>query len=220
MRWWGLDVRSRRRRRWALSGFYAVLFVVFAGVGTTSRWTAHPYIVLLSLVVAAAVLGRLSILGKRGPMRDRERPALRLGKIEYVSVSGLDERARYRFGLESFDAASEAQKNELLNTHWGGTRYMPNERDKTLWLDEREQRDWDSAERWALQQVIKILGILTGIWLSEMARYGKLDGYSVVTLLLYVGLAAMTLPKARVLWTEVDPRELGGELAVVGGVEA
>jgi hypothetical protein len=31
---------------------------------------------------------------------------------------------------------------------------------------------------------------------------------------------ARTLPKARVLWTERDPREMVGELEVVDGVEA
>jgi hypothetical protein len=217
MRWWGMDMRSRRRRRWAISGFYVLLFAVLVGIGTTSRWTAHPYAVLLSMIAMGGVLGRLSIFGKNGPLKDRDRPYVQLGKMEYVRVTGLDERARYRFGVENFESASEAQKDELLNTNKVGTYWMLKDRDHTPWLDERELRERDNAERWALKEIIIILGSLTGIWFSQMADHGKLDGYSVVTLLLFVVLLAMTLPKARVLWTEPDPRELSGEIHMVDG---
>jgi hypothetical protein len=215
MRWLGMDMRSRRRRRWAVFGCYVLLFVVLDRIGAHGRWTAHPYIVFLSMVALSVVWEPSSIFGKYGPVKDRNRPFLQLGKMGYVRVGGLDERARYRFGVESFEMASEEQKSELLNTHKAGTYWMPKDRDKTPWLDEREQRERDSAERWALNQIIKILGGLVGIWFSEMGGHGKLDGYSAVTILLFVVLLAQTLPKARILWTEADPQEMDGEMTLI-----
>jgi hypothetical protein len=132
MHWWGIDMRSRNRRRLGVLGFYVVLFIALERIGAHGRWMMHPYIVFCSMIATALVLGRLSIFGKNGPVKERDRPFLQLGKMgEYVRVTGLDERARYKFGVESFDAASEEQKSELLNTNKVGTYYMPKDRDKT-----------------------------------------------------------------------------------------
>lgn len=223
VRWWGLDMRSRRRRRWMVVGCYLVLFAAFLGAGTEGRWKAHPYIVFWGMVAGSVVWERLSIFGKNSPVKDlRDRFSIRISGLgELVRVTGLDERARYKFGVESFEAASEEQKSDLLNTHKVGTYWMPKDRDKTPWLDERELRERDNAERWALQQVVKFLGLYTGIWFSDMARHGgKLDGGTVVFYLMFGTLLAQTLPKARILWTEPDPRELSGEMALVESVEA
>lgn len=216
--WRGIDMRSRRRRRWTVFGCYAALFTAFVWIGTSRRWMEHPYMVFCGMMAVSVAWERLSIFGKNSPVKDlRERPSIRInGMGELVRVTGLDERARYKFGVESFEAASEEQRSELLNTHKIGTYWMRKDRDKTPWLDEREQQERDNAERWALQQIVRFLAIYTGILFSDMARHGgKLDGQAMVTILLFGVLLAQTLPKARILWTEQDPRTYTGELMLV-----
>jgi hypothetical protein len=135
---------------------------------------------------------------------------------EMVRVDGLDDWARYRFGVESFEAASAEQKDELLNGYKVGAWYLPGKFDQTPpLLDEREQRERDGVERWTRNATVGVLGSYAGIFASRaMDHEKKVNNLSVGLLFLSLSVLVMTLPMARVLWIEPAPEE-GGELVVV-----
>ncbi len=80
-------------------------------------------------------------------------------------------------------------------------------------LDERELRERDGAARWAMRWV----GIFVACMSGTFARsHEPLEGMDVATLLWMVLVLLITLPQARVLWTEPDPREMSGEMELAG----
>ena len=75
-------------------------------------------------------------------------------------------------------------------------------------LDEREIGERDSASRWALQRT----GVLLACYLGATAvEREPLQPTAAAAMLWGVLVLARTLPQARVLWTEHDPREMGEE---------
>jgi hypothetical protein len=115
LRWLGIDMRPRWRRRTAVVVPYAVLFVTIIVV-TTDPWPAHPYWTLLGMVVSTAIWVAVSIFRNNGVVKSFEDP-LRASTGSKVFVNGLDEWARYRYDVASFDEASDAQQTELLKRY-------------------------------------------------------------------------------------------------------
>jgi hypothetical protein len=151
LRWWGMDMRPRWRRRVAVGAGYAVLFFVCELIGGYG----HSYLYWRSLGVLAFSLlwTQGSVLGKSGVL--------------------------------------------------------------TTWMDERERRERDSAERWTLDQLATYLASFSGLAVAEAARHHPLGPMEIAVGVWLFCMLARTLPRARVLWTEADPRLMSGELALV-----
>lgn len=202
LRWAGVDLRSRWRRRAAVVLTY-VGFAVLIALATDDRWAGHPRLAGLAMVVATTVWQTVSVFRGRGPVKSFEEPT------EKVIVGGLDEWARYRYGVACFEDASEEQKAYLLRTYRVGNYLVPGK----PWLDERERAERDSVSRWALGQVAFYLAIYAGIVIGSRSTLTPIEvgGY-----LWSFNLMARTLPQARVLWREDDPRK-NEELRLMAG---
>ncbi|HEX3967619.1 MAG TPA: hypothetical protein VHW70_06610 [Edaphobacter sp.] len=208
LRWWGIDLRPRLRRRVVVCGTYFVLFVLM-DFFSTSFWYRHPYWDLLLMVVSIAACERISVFRRGGVVKSFEdRPALKLGYRGKVLVNGLDEWAQHFYDVASFEEANDEQKADLLRRYRVGTYMFPAKAKPWVPLDEREIAERDSASRWALQRIAVLLAVYMGTTaadrepLQQMAAAAMLWGFLVL---------AITLPQARVLWTEHDPREVGEE---------
>jgi hypothetical protein len=128
-------------------------------------------------------------------------------------VGSLDEWARYRYGVAGFEEASQKQQSELLRKYNVGNYLAPPKNVDDPTLDERERAERDRISRWALRQVGTYLAIYAGLAIIKEHPFSPManacDLWSLCIL-------ARTLPQARVLWTEPDPRE-AGELRLAEG---
>jgi hypothetical protein len=215
LRWWGMDMRPRWRRRMAVSGTFFALYVLTMAA-RSNRWSGHhPYLGLFMMIGSTMICVQLSVFRRSGVVKSFEDPPpTKTGIRGMVFVNGLDEWARYRFDVASFDDASEEQQTELLRRYQVGTRVFPAKPKPWTGLDEREIGERDGASRWALLRIGVLLASYAGTVavqrqpLSQMEASGFLWGFA---------LLAQTLPQARVLWTERDPREVSGEMELVEG---
>jgi hypothetical protein len=80
-------------------------------------------------------------------------------------------------------------------------------------LDERELRERDKAVRWSMRWVGTFLACAAGRY---SATKHPLSGMEVAADFCLILVLLWTLPQARMLWTEDDPREIGGEMELVG----
>jgi hypothetical protein len=154
--------------------------------------------------------------------RFEPQPPLRVkGMGEVVWVEGLDQWARYFYDAPSFDAANPAQQDELLSRFKAGKRLFAAKRTETdtPWLDEREVKERDSAERWTARQVLWLLSLSAGIYTSRAINQRPAHPLEVATWFVLCCVALQTLPRARVLWTEPDPRNVSGEISLVEQAE-
>jgi len=127
-------------------------------------------------------------------------------------VNGLDEWARYRYGAGSFDEATAEQQAELLRTYRVGNFAVPAKGYRRELVDERELRERDDAVRWSMRWVGTFLACAAGRY---SATHRPITGMHVAADFLVVLMMLLTLPQARVLWTERDPREVSGEMELV-----
>jgi len=217
LRWLGIDMRRRWRRRVAVIVNYIAFFAVIAVVYGGGIW-GHPAIttfVLTSIVCAFGVFFRA------GPVKSFEVPQPKGNfNSKYVIVNGLDDLARYRYGVANYEAASEEQQSELLQTYHVGMRIFPRTAaldeqtglDAEDWVDEREKKERVVAERWARRWVVTMLAFDIGYYL---VRRTAPESIEVAGDLLVLWILAITLAPARILWTEPDPRDAPGEIELV-----
>ncbi len=213
LRWCGIDMRARWRRRVAVVATYFVLFVMISAA-RDNHWPAHPYWTLMGMAVPTTIWVMASVFRKNGVVKSFEDPLRMRGSMAgKVFVNGLDEWAQYRYGVASFEEASEAQQAELLKRYRVGTFVVPAKPESERWtgLDEREIGKRNDASRWALQRIAGFLAVYAGI----MAVEKPVSPIEVSGILWSFSLVARTLPQARVLWTEPDPREMEGEMELV-----
>jgi hypothetical protein len=214
LRWWGIDMHARRRRRVAVVATYFVLFVMMV-TATSNRWPSHVYWTLMGMVVSTTGWVAISVFRKNGAVKSFEDPLRMRGSMAgKIFVNGLDEWARYRYGVASFEEASEAQQAELLKRYRVGTFVVPAKPKGEQWtgLDEREIGERDDASRWALQ---RLAGLLAFYAATLAVKPKPIAPLVVAGFLWSFSLLARTLPQARVLWTERDPRAGVGEMEMV-----
>jgi hypothetical protein len=211
LRWWGIDMHARWRRRVAVVATYFVLFVMVLAA-MDNRWPAHPYWTLMGMVVLTTSWVAVSVFRKNGVVKSFEDP-LRPSPKGMVLVNGLDEWARYRYGVGSFEDANEEQQADLLKRYRVGTFAVPTKPKAEQWtgLDEREIGERDDASRWALQRIAGILAFYAAV----LAVQKPISPMEVSGFLWSFALLAQTLPQARVLWTERDPRAMASEMEMV-----
>ncbi len=220
LRWLGIDMRARWRRRVAVIGTYTALCFLCAFIwGYPIDQSAHPYWWGFGMSSVSLLLIRFSVLRENGVVkRFAELPALKVpADGEMVLVNGLDEWAQYRYGAANFEVASEEQKADLLLRYRVGTFAVPSKFNpaRIADLDERERTERDRAERWTLKYIASFLAAFAGLYLGHAARRKVEDPMAMAFEFWFLCLLAMTLPKARVLWTEDDPRVTAGEIAVI-----
>jgi hypothetical protein len=220
LRWWRIDMRPRWRRRAAVLLTY---FLIFVAGATLSVWNNHPIWAMFCFAVGTMIVVRLSVMRENGIVKgfDGKAPIPVRGYGKMIFVEGLDEWAQYHYGVSNFEAASPAQQDELLSRFKMGKRLFPAKPDTAdaPWLDEREKKERDSAERWSMKVVMGILASYAGIYTSRSLRRKVVEPLEVAFEFFMFAVLLWTLPRARVLWTEPDPREFGDEMALVPGPE-
>ncbi|HEY5380904.1 MAG TPA: hypothetical protein VIJ65_01510 [Acidobacteriaceae bacterium] len=216
LHWCWIDMRPRQRRRVAVVFTYAFLLIVPIAM---SDYSSHPGWAIAGLIAGMETFVWLSVMRRNGIVKRFEpKSSMRIkGMGDVVFVEGLDQWAQYFYGAPNFDAASPAQQDELLSRFKPGKRLFPAKRavSDTPWLDERELKERDSAERWTARQVMVVLYACAGIYTSWAINQRPVHPLEVATVFVMCGVALQTLPRARVLWTESDPRDMPGELALI-----
>jgi len=212
LRFLGIDMQARWRRRVAVVASYIVFGVAMLSI-QAQIWDAfgHPYWVMWVMSFVLVFLGvfRDGALVKSFFV-PKQAPA------EMLMVGSLDEWARYRYGTTGFEESSAQQQEDLLKRYRVGTYLMPRSgsREHRPWLpDEREAGERDRASRRTLVLLGTYLTSMAGIYSIHPDRLTKTQ--DVVALLLQLIVMAITLPKAIVLWEEPDPREESGEMELI-----
>ncbi len=208
LRWWGIDMRPRWRRRVSVVVTYAVLILLTVLIG--GRGEFHPLLAIVAVAIATGALRAISVFRNNGLVKSFEDSSINsVGK--YVVVGSLDEWARYRYGVANFEEASNEQQTELLSNYRVGNRLVPSKTPDDCSLDERERKERDSICRWALNRVAFFLAIFAGV----SANWKHIEPFEISAFFWIFCLLATTLPEARVLWTEPAPRDLG-DLGLAG----
>jgi hypothetical protein len=217
LQWWGMDMRPCWRRRAAVLLTYFLIFSM--GVVVSERMKTEAYWAAFAVGVDTMGIIWLSVLRRNGLVkRFEDMPHFRVrGMGEMVYVNGLDQWAQYRYGVADFESASETQKDELLSRYRVGTYLVPRKLggNEAPWLDEREVKQRDSTERWTLKTAIVLLGSYVGVYIARAADQRMVKPLDVAFEFWMFAVLMMTLPQARVLWTESDPRESDGEMRLV-----
>jgi hypothetical protein len=220
LRWLGIDMRARWRRRAAVLVTY-LAFIAVVSIGQSDCW-GHPFLTFLTLVVPVAAVQLLGVFSPFGPVKPFDDPPPGKHQSKYVYVHGLDDLARYRYDVANYDAATPEQQSDLIQTYHVGLRLYPRKPsqegqvglDEKYWLDEREKSERIEAQQWARRLLMFMIAIATGPYL---ARHSNPTRVEVVGDLFLLYIFAWTLPAARILWTEADPRDTPGEIELVPG---
>lgn len=189
------------RRRVAVITTY-IAFVPMMGIAVYDRWETHPYLPFLCVMVVTELWIMVSVFRL---VKSFDDGAEGMGKM--MRVNGLDDWARYRYGVDRFDLATEEQQKDLINRYRVGVYSVPRKACAVQELDREEIKEQNRAEHWALKQLSWYLCVSAGTYLHESARHRQLDAMEAAIWLWAFVLLAQTLPKARVLWTEEYPRE-------------
>ncbi len=212
LRFLGIDMQARWRRRVAVVASYTVFVVAMLSI-QAQTWDAfgHPYWVMWVMSFVLVFLGvfRDGALVKSFFV-PKQAPA------EMLMVGSLDEWARYKYGTAGFEESSAEQQEDLLKRYRVGTYLMPRSesREHRPWLlDEREAGERDRASRRTLVLLGTYMTSMAGIYANHSNGLTKTQ--DVVALMLQLAVMAMTLPKAIVLWEEPDPREISGEMEFI-----
>lgn len=216
LRWLGIDMRSRWRRRAAVVVTYTA-FIAAVSAAQDDRWD-HPFLTMFLLGAVVQFLGVFS--PTFGPVKPFDDLSPNRQQSKYVFVHGLDSARDHRYDVANYDAATPEQQSDLLQTYHVGLRVYPRKQSQDgqyglsakLWLDEREKGERAEAQQWARRWVTTMLAVVTGqyIGLHHDPTRGQVVGD-----LFWLAILGWTLPAARILWTEADPRETPGELALV-----
>lgn len=201
LRFLGINMHSRTRRRVAVVLTYVVSYVISLVVDARvwDGW-GYPFVVLWVLSAAVAFGG---IFRNGGLVKSFDVPKPpRAGAM--MIVGSLDEWARYKYGTPSFEESSAEQQEELLAAYRVGNYLVPQDKLHAAYglPDEREAMQRDQASR---RTLVWLSSYITYVAASYSVRHGKVDSLDIVTTLVSMGVLALTLPKAMVLWEEPDP---------------
>lgn len=212
LRFFGIDLRSRARRR-ALVFFTYFLFVfAMACVQTffdyhrvTSRWWTLPggFRELATMVVLTCAFSS-GIFRENGPVKPFGLHKLFARYGDRLILETRDDLARYLYEKPLADLSLEQQAE--VKRRWRAGKYLA--KDKPFFApglpDERELAEAGRAFRTALG-ILCFLLMVSAINLAS--RTANLHSDALMVEGLELALAAYTLPKAIILWSEADPWE-------------
>ena len=212
LRFLGIDLRSRGRRRVLVCLTYFLFLFAMAGVQTffddhhvTSHWWTLPggfwELAALMLVTCAFSSG---IFRENGPVKPFGPHKLFKRYGDRLILETRDDLARYLHEKPLAELSLEEQAE--VKRRWRPGRHLA--KDKAFFApglpDERELAEVGRASRTALGILCFLLMMSAG----TLARYGvDLHSGAATVDCCELALAAFTLPKAIILWGEADPRE-------------
>ena len=209
LQWWGMDMKPRWRRRAAVLVGYAG-FIALLGLWCIDGLIAHPFWAGTVMMLASIAWRNVSVFRVVKDFSD-----VLAQPRKTMFVNGLDEWARYRYGVADFESATAEQQEELLRRYRVGTFVVPVKPGTWIGLDEREKKEKAVAENWTLRQLALYLSIEMYRFLRQASQHKTMDPMDAAMDLWSFWLLVWTLPQARVLWTEPDPRETGGEMELM-----
>ncbi len=215
LRFLGIDLRSRLRRRCAVVLTFAVFFAALLSLSVemdeSKLLQGHSVGPVLMLVICFVC--SLGIFRENGPVKAFNEPVWRLKGVKGGSVllRSLDDLAEYRFGGK-FDDLPAAQQNDVLGSYRVGNYFYPAASSKApSRLDERERLEKDRAYSTTLASLTRYLFIMAGIY---SARRSGISPSEAVALLFGFGFIGLNGPKATILWNEPTPLS-DGEFRIV-----
>jgi hypothetical protein len=219
LRFFGIDLKSRFRRRCAVVLTFAVFFIAMTGLsyGMESWKVLQRYRCGGWLMLLVPILCSVGIFREGGPVKAFNEPVWRLKGVKGGSLllRSLDDRAEYRFGGR-FDELPAAQQNEILGSYRVGNYFFPAASSKApSMLDERERVEKDRAYGATLASLTRYL-VIMGVVYADIygVRRSVISSSDVAALLLTFGFIGLNGPKAAVLWNEPAPPS-DGELRIV-----
>lgn len=218
LRYLGIDLHSRRRRRivvlcsWV--AFIAGMTALDNFLKKESFSAYHPHLSMWATLVCVCLFYYLSVFRDGGAIRPFHFRTLPLAgfKGRFVILNSLDDWACHSYGA-TLDDLPQEQQQDVLRRYRVGCYFFPADKSRSPErLDEREMAIRDRASASTLHWV--------GVWCAICA--GSLSGHSfahlqpadIITTLFQATFMAMAGPATVILWTEPDPRD-SGELSLV-----
>ena len=221
LRWCGMDMRPRWRRRLAVVGTYFVSFIACVWL---TQWQGYelapPAMAMFGLLFAIEFLSifREGLLTKSfEEVRHSGTEWFGSGMVRRfglkVGKAGLSSRLRstLKFQLMTEEQQDEALEQAEEKVEQGFPFTIPEYRSPDA-PDERELMERNRASRQTLLFLSMML--LSGA-VNVSMRATPWKAIDVTAYLLTMVVIARTGPKARVLWREPDPREMSGEVELV-----
>ena len=203
----GIDLRSRARRRAAAVLTYAAYFILMVVLDTGFEPGLSLWLKYLCMFAATIYFMTTGIFRSRGPVKRMEEQASFYH--DRVVLNGLDDWSRYLYG-GGYESLTHSQQHDVLLKYKVGSYLLPQANKHpgfdTEAPDERELVERNRAFARALRIMTTALFSLTGITVEGVIHHRPLGDPP--SLFMTLGLAAVTLPKAIILWNEADPRDL------------
>ena len=218
LRYLGIDLHSRARRRFAVALTWIALFLAMTALSVlfdSEAWFRdHPLVALLVAGLAAYLFSLVSVFRDGGAVRRFEMPVWKVSagdKSGYVMLGNLDDWARYKYDGALAELPEEEQQ-QVLRTYKVGYYLFPADRSRAPErLDEREIAVRNQASTNALRWVVFFCFSTAGACASSVQHVGRLD---LAMELLTIGLIGLYAPRALILWNEPNPREVEGTAAM------
>ena len=224
LRFLGIDLRSRGRRRALVFLTYFLFLFAMAGVQTffdyhhvASHWWTLPggFSELAAMILLTCAFSVSGIFRENGPVKPFGPHKLFKRYGDRLILETRDDLARYLYEKPLAELSLEEQAE--VKRRWRPGKYLA--KDKAFFApglpDERELAEAGRASRTALGILCFLLMMSAG----TLAGYGvDLHSGAATVECCELALAAVTLPKAIILWSEADPREYAapGEGAQAG----
>jgi len=213
LRYLGIDLHSRRRRRivvvcsWA--AFTAGSAALESFLDDRSFSVHHHELSLWAAIAYVCLFYYLSVFRDGGAIRPfhfRTRPLAGLrGRV--VVLNSLDDWARYYYGAALDDLPQEQQQDVLRRYRVGYYYREANKSRSPERLDERETMIRDRASASTLRWV----GISCAVGAASLTghNFAHLQPANIITVLFNIVFMVMAGPATVILWIEPDPHESG-----------
>jgi hypothetical protein len=218
LRYLGIDLHSRRRRRVVVVCNWIIFFLGMAALDTLldsrSFSGRHPERSLWVTLAYICLFYFLSVFRDGGAIRPFHFRTLPLAgfKGRVVVLSSLDDWARHSHGADLADLP-EDQQQDVMRRYRVGRYYFPADKSRSPQrLDEREMMIRDRA----CASTLRWVGTFCAVYAASLTSHNfrHLQPADIATSLFNIAFIAVAGPATVILWTEPDPRDLN-ELSLV-----
>jgi hypothetical protein len=212
LKFFGIDLHSRKRRRIMVVFTYAVYLIAMTALETAFQdrgthdgmWPLPGGFVEVILMYGVSFAMAFGIFRDNGPVKsfnERKSPFLTYG--DRIVLETRDDWAKYLYD-QSFDALP-SDKQDDVRLRWRPGRSLAPYKHlfEPGFPDERELAEANRASRRALNIIALFLSITAARYATNLGRHPRAD--DLVVLFLEMTVAAVTLPKAVILWNEAAP---------------